>query len=331
MDFWLPKYKELYIRDGSIKHGNSIRGEYRAILRGLDGRVKQDSGWKPNMVTNYGLQYIARNFFSLNYMALGTSNVAEDVTQTGLQGSFLGYDTPTSGGVGSTGAPDYGKYTLDTFVFGTGNGTGTIKEFILTEGFDPDDYNNKGAVRVVLDTPIVKGAQDQLTMQHKLYIYQDLVDATGTVDISGVDYDYVIRPYGVSFTTGMQLHRENIATMYGGESATRAGKINNEPLIGIQDTNVDDPTDKSSSSETFTNGGTLPNFYREITYEWDVDSGNMTFSNVYSQNYYYFDGAHKRAGVQYSLFATIGGAAFIKENTHVLNLTHRIYSTRYVP
>ena len=45
MDIYVPRYKEIYIRDGVIGMASGIEGEYRDKLYGGDGRLKYDSDW----------------------------------------------------------------------------------------------------------------------------------------------------------------------------------------------------------------------------------------------------------------------------------------------
>ena len=56
MNRYLPQYKEKFIRHGEIACTVRARGEYRATLRGADGRVKYKTDWLDNTVLNGGLQ-----------------------------------------------------------------------------------------------------------------------------------------------------------------------------------------------------------------------------------------------------------------------------------
>lgn len=338
MDIYVPKYKEIYIKDGEVRAADTkLRGEYNAVLRGPDGRIKYESGWQPNLILNYGLANVLSTI--LQYMHLGTSNTTPAESQTGIIGTWLGYvgsDSPQGGS--NTGAPDYNRYYTTTFTFGVGVCTGTIAEGVVAFGTSSEsDGRNKGFCRFLFTVPIVKGALDSLTVTYRLWLYTDITDHSGTINISGVDYDYTVRPYGVA-NNGEFWYLSQIADLLkfikqgGGYGKLKARS--NQPLFAITydgyiSGNMPDGTNFNTT--TFSYGGSLPTYYATITNVAGIDNCNGSFNWLGMVSLYVFSGASHESGLQFSLVKTSDGSHFVKENTHELTLEYRTYVSRYVP
>ena len=325
MDFYIPKFgKEMYIKDGTPSVNMGFKGDYRAILTGPDGRVKSDTGWKSNTVLDSGLR-MARNVDMFVRMYLGTSNTPVNIAQTWLQGSNLGY-----GNFGTTTFSEnlgvsfgYGQVSVERVTFLSGVATGTINEFVCSNSSDP--VNNTG-VRVVLDVPIVKGAQDELNIEHKLTFYPQLTDATGVIEIGGdnpEDYNYVIRHRKVQAVPFR--HFQDMAPPYWGNM--NAG---DQDLKSITDTaNFDNIY---VGGYTFSVGGSGPGtWYSNNEISWGINSelNNRTLRTMRGSMW------HMTTDIGFGMQMRIGrvsdDAGIFKLNTHEIYLNWRTYPTRYAP
>lgn len=325
MDFYIPKYKELYVKDGHMGLGVKVSGEYRAILIGEDDRLKSDTGWKPNTLLNRGLN-IMSSTGAFERMWLGNSDIAVDVTQSGIQGAQVGtyeYLGSPSYAV-NQGLPDYERVTIEQSKWAPGEATGTIKEFAITQsgGTNP---TTQGCVRVVLTDPIVKGSGDELTILHRFTWYPQLGDTTGVISISGIDYNWTMRHTNIgAHPSGhpVQGHYVN-AGSYGflkdGEldvatAGSSLGNICGYPGI--------------TSSVTF--GGSLPTYWAERTYTCRVDDANYWNGLIRS---WYNDmlGPSGACGIQMRWGKVSDDSPLQKLNTHVLTYGCRISISRHTP
>lgn len=319
-----------------------IRGEYRARLYDENGIMKHDSGWNDNLLLDQGPWQFLQGMNNVDYMTLGTSDVAAVSTQTGIQGTILGRVKWTSfaGTFGwNWSTPPYYGWTLVPFQFNTGVATGTIKEFVLAGNTD-SAANNDAAVRVVLTAPIVKGPFDQLIIEYRLYTYPEVANDSGTFDVSGVNYD-------------IEMGWSNIDQALGGYSSVGLTDINSfftRPpkeaggfiidafyINGVMPVDIfTRPTGtpvtptigwEEKLSSTITNG-TPP--YRTVVLRSGVDEMNGTFDMFELDCNNDPFGSHW-AGRTFKVTRTSDSAAFTKEDTHVVTFTYRLYLDKYVP
>lgn len=318
---------------------NRMRGEYRATLRGPDNRIKYQSGWEQNAILNQGLAY-ATQLSKFTHMGLGDSAAAVVTSQTGGQGNFLGsaYYDGYGGTYAAGGAPDYWKSTTQDHVFPPGNSTGTIRELVLASsstGMSETEFLTTGAVRAVLTTPIVKGALDELTIEHRLYLYPEIIDQTGIVNISGVDYNWTIRLWGVNWTGGLESHSRLLRHAFGNVAKYFSNVydiFSENPLDAFTSANSTD-TGSIGSGEVITiRAGSYPDYYTQHTIIADIDSCNGNFNKIAFRTEFNINNPSGTAGYQIRLVKTADGvSSFTKENTHEFQLVFRVYAARYVP
>jgi hypothetical protein len=325
MDIYIPKYFDKYITDGHMGCKMGLYGEYRAILRGEDGRIKYDSGWHDNMLLDQALEKM-RYTDAFNRMYLGTSDVAPAFTQVGLQGSVLGTYMNVGGPILSIngGAPDYERVTTTSTKFIPGNGTGLIKEVVITyiNGTDPV---NDGCVRWVLTTPINKLAGDELTMEWRITAYPPVADVTGAVDISGVSYDYTMRCFDIDGPVGQRPTKFH--WLNGGYGAAFTGEISANTGGTPSGDNIGNCFGTPAASSY---GGSLGSYYSEQEYNFSVDQGNA-YGGVFRSYYNYWTAASGNWGGQFRWGKTSDDTPLIKLNTHTLGYAMRMYPQRYVP
>ena len=278
MAILIPKYKDILIEDAGLGVHSSFSGEYRVSLRGSDGRIRYKTDWRPNTLLNNGLNYLRTTVNTFESMALGTSDLAVDITQTGLQGTELGiHGFGTAVSITTPTGPNYERVSVKKWVFVEGVATGLIKEFILY----PQGYStaNSGTVRVVLDVAIDKLANDELTIEHRMTWHINTVDVTGVINISGEAYDYTIRHCNVLYPDS--AHQDDIVF----NDNSNQLKAYHTDLVALTDPFPLSGSVGSWGPGGITTGGTFPDYWgqNELVAGVDYMNGNISMlllSNV---------------------------------------------------
>jgi len=330
MDIFVPKFgPERYVRDGGPSFGVGLFGEYRYTLRGADGRVKQECDWTPNTLLDQGLSraIINQSSADVKYGAIyfGDSATATDITQTSLQGSLVGtrYDSPAysaqSAGVTAT----WERTCTATWTIDPGDATGTLSEFVLTD--QGSFVHTNASVRVVFTTPIVKGAADELTLEHRFTWYWDNADQTGTLTITGdQDYDWTMRIANIDVAP---TQHPNLVP----PRSFRLHSFSTQTLPALTDYPNTSILSANIATDTHSWGGTLGTYYSQRNEIMGVDEHNGSIGLLWRPMEKGAGAPSSSFGVTTKFAATIGGGMLVKENTHELVISWRVYPQRYVP
>jgi hypothetical protein len=187
-----------------------IRGEFRLVNRDYKGRLKFDSGWFDNLITNQGLENMGKKGESASVwaaaIAIGSGTTPPSFSDTAMETPIQGagfYSSSSYGDFVETygwSAPIPWMATQNYGRFGSGY-SGTVNEVGL--GSETQPQNNFSlspwlSVRQLLPTPFVKQTTDVLDVYYRAYWYFDTTDATGQVTLDGTLYDYVVRLGGLA-------------------------------------------------------------------------------------------------------------------------------------
>jgi hypothetical protein len=259
----IPRFTDLYTKT-PIVLGAKAWGEFKITMRDLNGRFLYETDWMPNLITNNGLDHVgdSPNYWGTWHVGSGTTPPAFTDTQLeALTGS--GTTSPIQSSYGQLGAPDYICWGIRSQRFDAGQGTGTINEL----GIGP--ASNDLSIRALVTPGIVKNADQIMDITHKHYCQRDYVtsDLTGTIDISGVSYDYTLRAaevnrvqtstgFGAARSTGGVVCHGNIvaASVTGGSSTWRTSYID-----GL-----------NTTSSAYTPGS----YQRQMNHSLGIDDGN---------------------------------------------------------
>lgn len=170
-----------------------IKGEFRLVLnKGTDR--EQDTGWFDNMVLDQGLDYLATGTDLANYLSIGTGSTAPAAGQTSLVAhhASVTLNAHTRTNVGS---PTYGSRNDCTYIFAQGAVVGNMTEIGVGRVTGGSQLFSRCLIvdNTGVPTALTVVALDQLTVYYRCTFLPVLTDATGTVTISGVNYDYVAR------------------------------------------------------------------------------------------------------------------------------------------
>lgn len=243
-----------------------VEGMYRVYLNGKPAGVARDH---PNLVTDGGLDRLFNGSISFAYV--GTGNSAPAVTDTVLQAPLA--STSSNSPLGTV--QSYGGTTPNEYVqcifgkrFAQGSVVGNIAE--LGYGWSTGLYSRA----LILDgggspTTIAVTADDTLDIEYIARLYPTPADVTGTVTIGGIDYDYTIRPVGVTSTNGWSL-----SSIFGyASSLSASGFADDLPLQARSFTSWS--TNSSHFASPSTAGSYTPGSRaRALNLTWGLTSGN---------------------------------------------------------
>jgi len=276
----IPKYKTVYLNqplDASLH----VKGEFRFVKYNSMGQVNQDTGWLHNTWLDQGLDLWAADGANFaNYMALGTGTTPVTEADTSLSGTFLASTNDTNGTndyVIQAGAPGYEQTVVRNRRFDAGEGTGVIGEVGMCKL-----SGNPGttlAIRSLVVPTVNKLSDEVLDVFYKWTIYPQLEDATGTVTIDSLDYNYIMRGAGYTIASiASNLWALPTVTI----NVTTQSRAYNDPVaIGTYLDNL--PTGYTNAAYTDTTGWyniayTPGNHYRDQYFNvglngWNVPNG----------------------------------------------------------
>jgi len=174
-----------------------VGGEWMLnVLDGKTRKVKRSTGWMPNLITNIGLDRIGQGAAIGSFCRIGTGTTTPANSDTQLVSQSA--STSTSVGTASTvnaGAPDYQTEYTATFEFALGAVVGNMAEIGM--GWASTGATLFSRARIVdgggSPTTITVLATEILQATYRVSLFPTLTDTSGTVDISGVTYNYTSR------------------------------------------------------------------------------------------------------------------------------------------
>lgn len=151
----------------------------------------------PNLIVNNGKDLLGTNTGYLSFFSVGTSNTAPAAGQTALIGFLAATSTPqgTPTTVVTPGSPYFVSYTLtrrfaaaptnwninEVGVGATTGGTNLLSRALTVDGFG-------------VPTTLTVLTGEVLDVTYELRVYPPIgADVTGTITISGINYNYTIR------------------------------------------------------------------------------------------------------------------------------------------
>lgn len=185
----------------SLSIVNSVYGLYRTEILRADGTVRWDSGLRPNLITDWGLNQLGYSTGDFVHSCfVGTGTTAPVPTDNKLQAQVMSANnssqkTSTFGKQIAT-APYY-SWVQSVWTFGaaTANvtlgemGTGSSGTSLVTRSLMKDADGNPTTITLLIG--------EVLRVTHVLRNYFDMGDNAGSFEIDGVTYNYSAR--GINF------------------------------------------------------------------------------------------------------------------------------------
>jgi hypothetical protein len=325
---YLLKHKDVPVRGAVKMPRTGIKGAFRCILRGADGRIKQETPWQDNLITDYGTSELRDSWYS--YLLVGTDTTPPSFTKNTL-GAYLAISSqsspldPVIDYIGT--APLYERVTFREYDFVPGVGTGLLTEIGLASDTSGTHLINTHAL---LDVPINKGASDNLTVQYRMTAYHEVNDVSGNITIGGENFWYTVRgynfeklwgaagPWNYNWPEDRQFYRGGIMTSLVPLTGQNPTSLLYQPDFQVQ----------------VSQGGSLGGYYSDVQMNYGVNSSNdswfssmciwPSWGGLYAYNW-------SNPGWQMIFGRVSDNTGIYKENTHHLQFTMRQYSDRWLP
>lgn len=160
-----------------------------------------------NLITDQGLERMGANGNYLQYCQVGSGNTPPVDADTTLETYVAGVAANTSASVSSAGAqptPPYYGWVRIFYQFSPGVATGNLSEIGIGWAASGSTLYSRALILDSGGTPttITVLADEYLQVTYEWRIYPPLSDVTGTINISGVPYNYTVRASVVTTTQG---------------------------------------------------------------------------------------------------------------------------------
>jgi hypothetical protein len=230
-----------------------------------------------NIITNNGLDFPTNGAptTQLLYLAVGTGSTSPLATNSQLEAELspVGRTNLTGGFVdvvGYNASPEY-HYVRRTRTFFESQANGNLTEVGFFTAASGGQLFNRQLFRDSGGTPttITKTNQEQLRVTYELRLQPPQADVVGTVVISGVTYDYTLRPVAVPQLWGNLFNQG-----WGTTQLPRMRVAESDVLLARNDSTPGAPTtveSTSGSSGSYAAG----QHYRDSTQVWEPGSANF--------------------------------------------------------
>ncbi|MDP9112277.1 MAG: hypothetical protein M3O20_01190 [Acidobacteriota bacterium] len=170
-----------------------LRGMYKIEAVKPDGSKRLLADWFPNLITDNGLEQIAVGGY-LYYACVGSGNTAPSNSDTALV-SFIGAGGIISAARTATSSPPYYGATTIVYRIAAGSATGNLSEVGVGSQTNGLNLFSRALILDGTGTPttITVLSTEALDVTYQLQLYSPTTDVTGTVNISGVNYNYTMR------------------------------------------------------------------------------------------------------------------------------------------
>jgi hypothetical protein len=257
-----------------------LMGEYCVEIKRGDGTI-ETTGWFKNLILNQGLNRLGStsNDVVIQYAQVGSGTATPLVTNTQLQTYVASSQSQSyANSVSNSGSPDYYGQLTYIFAFTQGAVVATIGE--VGVGWANTPGNNLFSRALILDnsgdpTTISVTSIDQLTIYYRLRVYPPLGDTTGTINISGTNYNYTLRVNNVTAFNNSQYTFVNTPyfnTGYSGAAYEPGVTMSAITVNGLTGSQTPNAYTTSSTAGSYTTG----NYYLDSTITWSINQGNGT-------------------------------------------------------
>jgi hypothetical protein len=221
-----------------------------------------------NLILNSGLDRMAAGTFIAGCVLGSASStpVATDTSIASILGSSITLQASGLGTANTSTTPYWCSYYW-TYRFIEGVATGNISQVAMAYGsvsagtalFSLALVKDSGGTPIT----ITKLADEVLDVTYILQLYCPTSDVTGTIAISGVNYDYIVRP---SEAASWRASNDLSAIWLVGVCTGNVGTQLSTPS-GSGEYNASTPTLASYTTGSFT---------RDLAIAWDLNQGNLS-------------------------------------------------------
>lgn len=283
-----------------FEHKIGVKGRFKARVYGPDGKLRKESGWSSNVVTDLGVRMLLGGStvgFSTTSVSIrcscGSGNSAASVGDTQIQSFVAGTGSVISNSTvrNSTVSPYYVMHTW-TWRFTEGQAQGNISELCVVNNSSTPTASSPAFSRALVrdaagnPTTITVLADEFLDVTYELFLYPPSSDSSGSfnqmIDGSPAAFSYVIRASNIQ-TAGTPGNSSGWASS--GSSgvptvfANTGGQTSSYTFGGSLGGVGSAPT---GARNEFTGGTTsaTANYelkYRDLTFTAGLSNSNVTF------------------------------------------------------
>lgn len=293
-----------------------LQGFFTIKIRQPCGTIRREYRF-PNLILDNGLNGIGTNGTSwVTAIALGTDSTPPNASQTGLISLGVSTTTNNSSTTGFVAGPPPYSWIRYSKRFAQGVATGTWTEVGIGRS-----GTNLWSRSLILDgggspLPITVLAIEIVDIEYELRTYLSIVDVTGTRTISDIDYDYIVRPSGL---TSYNSHASDSLVSGGWMSAGAHtyimggdGSIGAYNAFGVTG-NTTGQFYKAPTVAAYVSGS----YTKTITYSFTISECNTT-TNLLKSFLFYFMNVSSSSFWSYCCQFT---PSIPKDNTKTLSLT----------
>ena len=176
-----------------------IEGWFKlTVTKASTGEITKETGWFKNVITNFGMNYIAdASINALSGAAVGTGTIPETVNDTALQTFLARTNAATPGSsngspqIGSNVSPYYAKVVVG-FRFAEGTAAGNLTEVGIVAQYAGPSWPlwSRTLIKDQSGSPIaITILPDEiLDVTYECRVYPQEVPTTSVINILGVDY-----------------------------------------------------------------------------------------------------------------------------------------------
>lgn len=234
-----------------------------------------------NLIVDQGLDRMGDHDFYIYSCQVGSGNATPDPADTSLQTWVAGVNGvfSTNKTVQASSAPYY-VALINTYRFGVGVAAGNLSEVGVGWGTSGATLYSRALIVDSGGTPttITVLSDEVLDVTYELRVYPPTTDVTGTITISGNDYDYIIRACSINQA------KSAVGVGWGSESnsGSSAGLgWGQEAYSGAISTIFSQPSGQiggaSSRTAAAYTGGT---YYRDLQYVYSITSVTSAIRSV---------------------------------------------------
>ncbi len=230
--------------------GGKLSGFYNfQILDAESKRIKRETGWFSNLITNHGLDRILRASLIAPYCRVGVGSSAPNVNNLQLDQQIASTSSRVSEVYGATSEPPYYGWYRITYEFGVGGVVGNITEVGVSESATKSDLFSRALIVDSAGNPtaVAVQADEILQVVYECRAYPNTDDVPFDLQVGNTIHSGVWRPAYI--TNGnywggnilgyrgsgrnsiyLGLHNGAIGPITGYPSGTRAMESSGEPL-----------------------------------------------------------------------------------------------------
>lgn len=205
-----------------------VSGRFRieAVSKSRGKRVLADFDDAPNIVTDWGLDRMGANSDYLARFHVGSGSSTPSELDTTLDSLVATSDGFVSDSENNTSSPPYYHTKTIQRSFSEGTATGNLTEVAAGIANTSGDYAFSRAL--ILDgsgdpTTITVLSDEELRITYAIRLYPPTGDFSGTVNISGTDYDFLGRAAAVTSTSswGFGTSSNGVSSASDGDMSSR--------------------------------------------------------------------------------------------------------------